>query len=185
MSECDRRLAAEWEDIKPRDLFEEYGFDAWPEDGNLRTWSAIMSGLEGSIWEDAKLRLTLTFSDRYPFDPPKVLIKNWKVKECTIFHPNIGIEGGNICLDVLNGSAWTPESNIISALMAVQALLDNANPDSPLNRGAASRYREREETVKRHGLNSEQDRNCEYTKQVRGYAEATKQQYHDEEEEDQ
>jgi hypothetical protein len=65
--------------------------------------------------------------------------------------------------------------------MAIQGLFNHANPNSPMNVMAAYHCGEREQIVTQYRLNSEQDRNCGLLRTVRKHVEATKQQYHDEE----
>ncbi|KAA8901556.1 hypothetical protein TRICI_006059 [Trichomonascus ciferrii] len=47
---------------------------------------------------------------------------------------------GEVCLDVLK-SQWTPAWTLSSALTAVQAMLSDPEPDSPLNIDAANLVR--------------------------------------------
>jgi len=48
-------------------------------------------------------------------------------------HPNVNPKTGEICLDLLRGTAWTPAYTISSTLTAVRNLLQQPEPDSPLN----------------------------------------------------
>mmetsp|Transcript_7919 Transcript_7919/g.5940 ORF Transcript_7919/g.5940 Transcript_7919/m.5940 type:complete len:98 (+) Transcript_7919:226-519(+) len=58
-----------------------------------------------------------------------------------IFHPNIHFETGEICLDVLKASTWTPAWTLESLSRAIVNLMNNPNADSPLNCDAGNAIR--------------------------------------------
>lgn len=58
-----------------------------------------------------------------------------------IVHPNISLETGEICLDLL-GDAWTPAYSILETVRAVRdGLLPHPEVDSPLNVDCAALLR--------------------------------------------
>jgi hypothetical protein len=59
-----------------------------------------------------------------------------------ICHPNIHFETGEICLTLLTAEHWTPLYTISSTLSAIQQLLNDPTPESPLNIDIANLYRE-------------------------------------------
>lgn len=61
------------------------------------------------------------------------------IKHCFIYKKSSD-KTGEVCLDVLK-SQWTPAWTISSALTAVQAMLSDPEPDSPLNIDAANLVR--------------------------------------------
>lgn len=75
----------------------------------------------------------------YPIDPPTMQF------ETRICHPNIHFETGEVCIDVLK-TQWTPAWTLASALLAIQAMLSDPEPDSPLNIDAANLVRSGEIT---------------------------------------
>ena len=57
-----------------------------------------------------------------------------------IVHPNIALDSGEICLDLLK-DAWTPTYSILECVRAVRMLLSYPETDSPLNVDAAALVR--------------------------------------------
>lgn len=58
-------------------------------------------------------------------------------------HPNIALDTGEICLDLLK-AAWTPTYSVLQCVRAVRMLLGYPEVDSPLNVDAAVLLRERD-----------------------------------------
>ena len=59
-----------------------------------------------------------------------------------IVHPNISLETGEICLDLL-GDAWTPAYSVLETVRAVrEGLLPHPEVDSPLNVDCAALLRD-------------------------------------------
>ena len=56
-----------------------------------------------------------------------------------MYHPNIDTSGG-ICLDVLT-KRWPPSYSYAKLLVSISALLEEPNPDDPLNGVVASEYK--------------------------------------------
>jgi ubiquitin-conjugating enzyme E2 E len=89
-------------------------FSAAPvDDSNLMHWRGTIIGPQGSPYEDGVFALDITFSDSYPFSPPKVRFKT------KIYHCNIDKSGG-ICLDILK-HAWSPALTVGKVLLSVSA----------------------------------------------------------------
>jgi ubiquitin-conjugating enzyme E2 T len=70
------------------------GVAAWVVNDDIRKLCAIISGPEGSPYENGSFRLSLNIPERYPFEPPDVRFLT------PIYHPNIDADG-RICLDTL------------------------------------------------------------------------------------
>lgn len=120
-------------------------------DEDLLHWEAVLKGPAGSAYEGkatkstkAKIpscgyvsqsnvttgglwHLSIEIPPKYPFAPPTIIFTN------KILHPNIDFNEGKICLSVLTSEHWTPAGNLETTLRAIQQLLTDPNPDSPLN----------------------------------------------------
>ncbi|KAG0153963.1 hypothetical protein PDIDSM_1342 [Penicillium digitatum] len=96
-------------------------------DENLLHWEAVLKGPAGSAYEGGLWHLSIEIPPKYPFAPPTIIFTN------KILHPNIDFNEGKICLSVLTSEHWTPAGNLETTLRAIQQLLTDPNPDSPLN----------------------------------------------------
>ena len=126
MPNCNVRISREYQDmLRLKDENERAGICAYPiTESDLTKWTAKIKGPENTPYENGVFELLLEFRSNYPFKPPKVTVLT------EIFHPNI--YNKNICLDLLR-SQWTPALNISRLLVSIQSLLDDPNPDDPLN----------------------------------------------------
>lgn len=97
-------------------------------------WEAIIPGPPESPYEGGLFKLSITFPQDYPFSPPKVIFLT------TVYHPNVTTSSGSICLDILK-SNWSPALNIGKVLLSISSLLTDPNPDSPLEGGIATLYK--------------------------------------------
>jgi len=101
-----------------------------PYENNIYNWNITVAGPNDSPYEGEILLLLINFSTEYPFKPPKI---NFLTK---IFHPNIAITDGEICVDILK-EKWSPGNTINSVILSIISLLNDPNPNSPLNNEAA------------------------------------------------
>nr|UZT28945.1 ubiquitin conjugating enzyme [Nucleocytoviricota sp.]UZT29089.1 ubiquitin conjugating enzyme E2 [Nucleocytoviricota sp.] len=111
---------------------------AGPEDeDNLFKWTATIYGPEGSPYEGGIFILDIDFPLDYPFKPPKIIFKT------KIFHCNINYQGF-ICLDILKDK-WSPALTISKVLLSICSLLDDQNPNDPLEPEIANLYLDNQE----------------------------------------
>jgi peroxin-4 len=103
-----------------------------PVSDSLLKWSATMKGV--GPFADGVFELELSLTTKYPQEPPQIRFKT------PICHPNINFKTGEICLDLLKEN-WSPSYQLYSTLMAVQSLLQEPEPSSPLNCDAANLLR--------------------------------------------
>ena len=101
-------------------------------DDDLYHWKATITGPEGTPYHGGIFQLDIHFPSNYPFKAPKC---NFLTK---IYHPNINA-GGGICLDILKDQ-WSPALTISKVLLSICSLLDDPNPDDPLEPTIAKEY---------------------------------------------
>ena len=105
---------------------------AAPIDNNIAKWHATIIGPEDTPYAGGVFKLNINFPKEYPIKPPEIkFITN-------IYHCNIS--DGYICLDILKYN-WSPVLSISKVLISLCSLLNDPNPDSPLNGEAAGLYR--------------------------------------------
>lgn len=80
--------------------------------------------------------MSINVPTSYPIDPPTIKFVT------PIVHPNINLGSGEICLDILKKESWSPAWNLEHLVVAILMLLDQPEPDSPLNIDAANLYRQ-------------------------------------------
>ena len=112
-----------------------FGISAAPVGNNIMLWNAVICGPNETPFEDGTFKLTLEFSEKYPFKPPAVKFVS------KMFHPNIFEEDGWVGLDILR-SNWSPAFNVSSILLSIQSLLGDPNPDLVANKLAGRLFRE-------------------------------------------
>lgn len=101
---------------------------------DIKHWSAQIIGPSDSPYENGVFNLDIHFGDDYPYKPPKVYFKT------KIYHPNISINNGSICLDILKDN-WSPALTVSKVLISICSLLTDPNPDDPLEPEIASIYK--------------------------------------------
>ena len=111
-----------------------------PKD-NLMEWSTQITGPEGSPYEDGIFKMNIYIPDSYPFRPPKIRFAT------QVFHPNIN-KRGEICLDLLKDK-WSAALCLSTIVMAIQSLLDQPNPNDPLEPEIAELMRSSPEEFER------------------------------------
>ncbi|KID91148.1 ubiquitin-conjugating enzyme E2 4 [Metarhizium guizhouense ARSEF 977] len=100
-------------------------------DENLLEWESVINGQGVGAGYDGKA--SLPSSSSFPRAP--------KMRFVTpIVHPNIALQTGEICLDLLK-DAWTPAYSVLECVRAVRMLLSCPETDSPLNVDVAALLR--------------------------------------------
>ena len=129
-----RRLKKEYNDFKkdpPSNC------DAVIVASNYNHWEGTILGPSSSPYQGGIFKLDIIIPSDYPFKPPKIAFKT------KIYHPNIN-ERGEICLDILK-SQWSPALRISKVLLSICSLLEDPNPDDPLDTSAARLYKSNRE----------------------------------------
>lgn len=95
-------------------------------DTNCKEFNGFVAGPDGSFYEGYLFEIVVRLDEKYPMSPPIVYFKT------KIFHPNIHLDKGEVCLDILSNN-WKPVFDLTILLQSIQDLLLSPNPDSPLN----------------------------------------------------
>jgi ubiquitin-conjugating enzyme E2 N len=101
------------------------GISATPHADNLRYFDIIIAGPDETPYAGGIFNLEMFLPEEYPMCPPKVRFLT------KIYHPNID-RLGRICLDILKDN-WSPALKIDKVCLSIQLLLQNPNPDDPLD----------------------------------------------------
>ena len=78
------------------------GVSGAPSEDDLMLWNAAILGPSDTPFEKRSFELTLKFSERYPYEPPKINFVS------PIFHPNINFVTGQMNLGILMGHGILP-----------------------------------------------------------------------------
>ncbi|KAI7904668.1 ubiquitin-conjugating enzyme/RWD-like protein [Cokeromyces recurvatus] len=136
MDAVSRRLLKELKEIEKEVNSHPEIIELAPEtDENLLQWKAILAGLPDTPYEGGRFELSILIPSNYPIQPPSIKFIT------TICHPNIHFKTGEICLDILKSTAWSPAWTLKSTLLAISVLLNNPEPSSPLNCDVANLLR--------------------------------------------
>jgi len=140
-----RRLMAEYKQLlgNPPD-----GVIAGPmSEDNFFEWEAVITGPEGTVFEDGVFLSRLTFPQDYPLNPPTMKFVT------DIFHPNI-YPDGKVCISILHppgndplgyetsAERWSPVQSVEKILLSVMSMIAEPNINSPANVDAAKMYRD-------------------------------------------
>lgn len=107
---------------------------------SIYKWTATIAKRnkhDSLFYYNGQWKLDIEVGTHYPRKPPKVLFS----KKSKINHPNINLETGEICLDILKDDAWSPAWNLEHLVGAILMLIDEPEPDSPLNVDLANLFR--------------------------------------------
>lgn len=152
-----KRIARDIGDLQ-KNGFLLFGENGEGENTSDNCFVSVMKGPVDTPYENCSWQIRFTIPEGYPFTSPSVGFVQ------KIYHPNVDLESGSICLDALN-KTWSPAFTLRHILDTVLPyLLTYPNPDDPLNREAAhfmkSNLEHYNEKVKIHS-----QKNC-YAKQV-------------------
>lgn len=101
--------------------------------------------LPSSPYHPGTFGLILSLPVDYPFKPPVLRFAT------RIYHPNVTNDSlGNICLGALKAENWKPSTKIAAVLEAVRSLLEEPQPDDPLEERIAEEYRSNREEWRRN-----------------------------------
>ena len=95
-------------------------------ENDLMNFTVLLKAEDSSIWEGGIYPFKVTVPENFPIEPPIC-----KLPE-PIFHPNIDMDG-NVCLNILRKD-WAPVITINHIIFGLETLLNDPNPNDPLNR---------------------------------------------------
>lgn len=107
---------------------------------SLYEWKAVIAKptkADSAFYYNGQWTLNIKVEENYPKVPPKVRFSTLT----PICHPNVNIQTGEICLDILTDKSWLPAWNLEHVVVAILVLIDDPEPDSPLNIDLANLYR--------------------------------------------
>ena len=114
----------------PEELKKE-GITLVPNESNIQNFHGSIIGPVGTPYAGLKYELEIKIGTDYPMKAPNVRFVGPK-----IYHPNVNLSG-DICLDILK-DGWAPTLSLSKMMMSICSLLNDPNPLSPLNPGAAN-----------------------------------------------
>lgn len=106
-----------------KELFKAKQQDLWGikilngEDEDLLNWKVVISGLKGTLMQDAEFKVCLKFNDSFNETPPSIYFV-----DVIPFHPNVSTRNGEVCLGIIENWKST-KFTIISVLLTLQQLL--------------------------------------------------------------
>ncbi len=103
------------------------------KDNNIRYLGILMEGPPDTPFEGGIFELELYLPAEYPMVPPMVRFLT------KVYHPNID-KIGRICLDIIKDK-WSPALQINTVVISIQNLLNDPNPDDPLNASVAEHWK--------------------------------------------
>lgn len=129
-----QRIKKELKDMSNADDFEPHILSVELVNNSLFNMIAEIAGPPDTPYANGKFRIDLKIPPKYPFRPPKVsfITKIW--------HPNISSRTGAICLDILANN-WAASLTIKGVLLSLQSLLQDPEPESPLDAMVAHQYK--------------------------------------------
>ncbi|KAK4111963.1 putative ubiquitin protein [Canariomyces notabilis] len=93
----------------------------------LLNWEAVINGRGvGHGYDHGRWLLRITVPPTYPLQPPQIAFAT------PIVHPNVHLQTGEICLDLLK-DAWSPVYSVLECVRAIRVLLATPGLESPFN----------------------------------------------------
>eukprot|EP01013_Petalomonas_cantuscygni_P013724 TRINITY_DN28266_c0_g1_i1.p2 TRINITY_DN28266_c0_g1~~TRINITY_DN28266_c0_g1_i1.p2 ORF type:complete len:175 (-),score=9.19 TRINITY_DN28266_c0_g1_i1:161-685(-) len=128
------RLSKEWQNLQGSQNDDSDIFLAPEDRTNFSHWRARLKGPADTPFEGGTFWLDIRIPHDYPLAPPTTTFRT------RIFHPNMKMTSGEICLDILK-EQWSPVWTLSALCRAVLSLMAHPAADSPLNCDAGNMVR--------------------------------------------
>ncbi len=103
------------------------------KEDDIRNWIVRIPGPKDTPYEEGVFNLKFSFPELYPFKAPEVKFIT------QIYHPNVKLDSGEICLDVFTNS-WLPTQTSNLIIEKLISILQAPSVDSPLEPSIAEEY---------------------------------------------
>ena len=117
------------------------GLQAFAVD-DIHQWTATLTGPPSTPYAGGTFHLSLIFPTTYPFKPPAIKFVT------PIYHPNVKTDTGDICADLIS-EGWGPTLNVKHCAQLLKTMLENPEPDHPLEAEIAQ-LRKELDAIKKH-----------------------------------
>lgn len=134
--------------LKPIDSNRPPLIHAAPESDSFMRWRAVMCGPPDTPWRWVTIEMRIEFPPDYPGSAPTITLLT------PLFHPNVELETGKICADLLTATGWSAAYQLHGLLVNLQSMLLEPNTTSTRNAHAAQLY---EDEQKLRQARQEQD----------------------------
>jgi len=125
----ERRLGLEYQLMQEH----EPNFDI--VDGDLTHYKGVIIGT--GYYEGGFYKVEIYLPRSFPYDPPEVI---WHTR---IWHPNFSDESPARICDEIFKDKWSPSVHVFTVVEALRSLLNEPNPEDPLNAIAAAEMKYR------------------------------------------
>jgi ubiquitin-protein ligase len=125
----------------------EKAFSANGSMSNIKNFTIILRGPSQTPYDGGKFKLKVTIPEEYPMKPPRINFLS------PIKHPNI--KDVDICIDILKTS-WSPALMLYKVFLSLSSLLENPNPDDPLDPDMANQFKKNYEYFTQLAIESSQ-----------------------------
>uniref|UniRef100_T1K265 UBC core domain-containing protein n=1 Tax=Tetranychus urticae TaxID=32264 RepID=T1K265_TETUR len=129
-----QRLKKELQEMRSHPDFAENRFTIDTVDDDLFHMVASIAGPPDTPYSDGMFQVDIKLTKKYPFAPPAVRFITH------VWHPNISSITGCICLDILDDN-WAAALTIRGVLLSLQSLLQDPEPNNPLDSSVATQYK--------------------------------------------
>eukprot|EP00485_Elphidium_margaritaceum_P021838 CAMPEP_0202713760 /NCGR_PEP_ID=MMETSP1385-20130828/59175_1 /ASSEMBLY_ACC=CAM_ASM_000861 /TAXON_ID=933848 /ORGANISM="Elphidium margaritaceum" /LENGTH=157 /DNA_ID=CAMNT_0049374229 /DNA_START=129 /DNA_END=602 /DNA_ORIENTATION=- len=109
------------------------GISIAPDSDNYRYFHVIIAGPDDTPYAGGIFKLEMFLTKEYPIKPPKCRFLT------KIYHPNVD-KLGRICLDIIKDK-WSPALTVIGVCSTIQLLMQDPNPDDPLDTQVAALWK--------------------------------------------